>query len=96
MRPAVRVQVDPGKLANLESRLGEDPLEAATLGIGPTRWATHGGPTDAHAHPHVSEDGTVRADVAGQSLCEITYTTRCRKWRVRDGRNEQLQLVAEL
>jgi hypothetical protein len=44
----------------------------------------------------VSEDGTVRADMAGQSLCEVTYTTRCRRWRVRDGRNESLQLVAEI
>lgn len=44
----------------------------------------------------ISEDGTVRSDVAGQSLARITYTTRCRKWRVRDSKNEQLQLVAEL
>lgn len=44
----------------------------------------------------VAEDGTLSAAVAGQSLLRLTYTTRCRKWRVRDGRNEQLQLVAEI
>lgn len=44
-----------GKLINLESRLKAEPL-AGTIGIGHTRWATHGVPNEANAHPHFSRD----------------------------------------
>ena len=43
----------PGKLKALEKVLAADPLEATT-GIGHTRWATHGAPTEANAHPHIA------------------------------------------
>ena len=45
----------PGKLTNLQAKVDESPLEG-TLGIGHTRWATHGKATEENAHPHNSED----------------------------------------
>ena len=54
----INVRKKAGKLANLSGELEAQPLPG-TLGIGHTRWATHGLPNDTNSHPHATEDGKI-------------------------------------
>ncbi len=74
----------PGKLSALEEAIAEDP-PAGTVGIGHTRWATHGAPTEVNAHPHTSAAADIalihngifeNAEVLRAQLAEEGYTFR--------------------
>jgi glucosamine--fructose-6-phosphate aminotransferase (isomerizing) len=54
----IELRRDVGKLTNLETLVKEKPL-SGRIGIGHTRWATHGAPSAKNAHPHVGETGKV-------------------------------------
>ena len=66
-RSTLEVRRAPGKLRNLEEVLREHPLDG-TFGIGHTRWATHGRPTEENAHPH--RDCTGRIVVVHNGIVE--------------------------
>src|SRR5438309_1460736 len=60
--PSLTVRKKAGRIAALEEHLQREPA-LGNAGIGHTRWATHGGPSDRNAHPHVAGHGRKRVAV---------------------------------
>ena len=85
-----------GKLANLEKELADRPLPAATVGIGHTRWATHGGPTDRNAHPHLSADGSVAVIHNGIIENFAVLRAECERAGIEFGSETDTEVAAHL
>lgn len=54
----LEIKKGKGKVANLKKKLEAEPVNG-TIGIGHTRWATHGAPNDVNSHPHTSQSGKI-------------------------------------
>ena len=88
-----------GRVRDLEVRAAALPATAA-IGIGHTRWATHGGPSDANAHPHVGSAGRIalvhNGIIENYSALKQSLAAKGRSFRSQTDSEVLVQLIEEI
>jgi len=88
-----------GRVRDLEARSADLPATAA-VGIGHTRWATHGGPSDANAHPHVGPAGRIalvhNGIIENYAAIKTSLTAKGRTFRSQTDSEVLVQLIEEI
>jgi len=88
-----------GRVRDLEARSADLPATAA-VGIGHTRWATHGGPSDANAHPHVGPAGTIalvhNGIIENYASLKTSLAAKGRTFRSQTDSEVLVQLIEEI